>query len=320
MALLTGPESSICPRLRSSLPRVFDRFTINLNHADNHSTAGRQVRAKPAVIRTLPALRKRAGARPRQGRKHRTRAHDGCAARRPSGAGAAGAAPGRSRGGIDLRQPGPVRAERRLRQLSANLGRRSCGTGATQGRPGLGAERRHHVPGGLRDSDRSGRARARRAGGCLPSAFLRRSLHRRRQVAAAGPARHRDCSGRRTISNSRSSPRWRATSTSRSRSSACRPCASKDGLALSSRNAYLSAGERAARPDAPPRAQGLCRPPQGRPADRHELSSAAAPPSSKRASSWIIWKRAMPTRLRRSPGLPTARSGFWWLPGSAAPR
>ena len=41
----------------------------------------------------------------------------------------------------------------------------------------------------------------------------------------AGRARTSRCSARRTISSSRSSPRWRAISICRSRSSACRPCA-----------------------------------------------------------------------------------------------
>ena len=91
----------------------------------------------------------------------------------------------------------------------------------------------------------------------------------------------------------------------------------KDGLALSSRNAYLSAAERSAGAGALPRAQSL--PPRASKKARRSsaCSTLAALRSTSRDLPWIIWKRATRSRLRPSPRARTGRSGCWSRPRSA---
>ena len=72
----------------------------------------------------------------------------------------------------------------------------------------------------------------------------------------------------------------------------------RDGLALSSRNAYLSPAERADRAGASSRACRLCGEDRRRRTDRRRARPKAAPRSRKRASSSIISKRATPRRWR----------------------
>ena len=85
----------------------------------------------------------------------------------------------------------------------------------------------------------------------------------------------------------------------------------KDGLAMSSRNAYLSANERAVAPtlyrvltECAARLKAGSRSPRRWPKAKRR-SSARALPST-------ISKRATPRRWPRSPRLPTARCGCWW--------
>src|SRR5882724_6457750 len=122
MALLTEATSA-GPRLRSSLPRVLHRLTINLNHVAKIKIRRQKTSATTGAAQACAASRL-GFARPQQARDCGAGADHGRAARRPSGAGSPGAAPGRPRGGIDFRQSSPVRTERRLWQLPTNLGRR----------------------------------------------------------------------------------------------------------------------------------------------------------------------------------------------------
>ena len=67
----------------------------------------------------------------------------------------------------------------------------------------------------------------------------------------------------------------------------------KDGLALSSRNVYLSVGRARGRADFVPRAEGKRRAHQARRADRHGDGRRLAAKSCAQDSRSIIWKRAM---------------------------
>ena len=90
----------------------------------------------------------------------------------------------------------------------------------------VGARRRRDVSGRLRHAHRAGGRRARARGG-FPPAFLRRRRDRVLQAVRRGRRPTSPCSARRTTSSSASSARWCATSTCRSRSSACRRCAKR---------------------------------------------------------------------------------------------
>ena len=91
----------------------------------------------------------------------------------------------------------------------------------------------------------------------------------------------------------------------------------KDGLALSSRNRYLTPDERAAAPTLYQRAQGMRRP-DHRPAARSKPCSRTAAPRLRRSAlSSITSKRATPRRWRGSPRQRPRRSGFWWRRASA---
>ena len=86
----------------------------------------------PQVIRSVAELQRWSRRRARGGPADRARADHGRAARGPPVAGAARLPPGRPRGGVDLREPHPVRAGRGLRALPARP--RPRPRGAAQGR------------------------------------------------------------------------------------------------------------------------------------------------------------------------------------------
>ena len=93
----------------------------------------------------------------------------------------------------------------------------------------------------------------------------------------------------------------------------------KDGLAMSSRNAYLSPAERAAAPTLY-RVLKECAAQlkAGQPLAATSGRGRGAR-SSAQALRWIILRRATPRRWHRSRRLRTARCGCWWRQGSAAP-
>ena len=124
----------------------------------------------------------------------------------------------------------------------------------------LGADGRGDVSGRLLDADRSRRPGQCRAGRRVPTAFLRRRRDRRRQAVPAGRRPISRCSARRIISSSRSSRGWRATSTFRCSVVGVPTVREKDGLAMSSRNVYLSPTERQDRAALASGAEGAARP------------------------------------------------------------
>ena len=93
----------------------------------------------------------------------------------------------------------------------------------------------------------------------------------------------------------------------------------KDGLAMSSRNAYLSAGERAAAPALYRVLKECAAQLKAGPAACRNAWRRPRRRSSARALRWITSRRATPKRWRRSPRSRMARCGCWWRPSSAAP-
>src|SRR5262249_10317143 len=132
-----------------------------------------------------PAPR-RAGALPGAWRAGGIRADDGCPARRPRLAGAAGEAHGRARRGEHLREPPPVRADRGFLALRA-ADREGPRAARARGRgPPVGADRAGRLPARRPDARARGGALG-RARGCVPTRALHGRVHGRGAAPERGP-------------------------------------------------------------------------------------------------------------------------------------
>ena len=191
-----------------------------------------------------------------------------------------------------------------------NLGRRSRRARRSRRRSGLGAERRRRC---IRTASRPGSrpaARPRPGSRTRSARIFSAASHRGRQAAAAGRARLRDV-------------RREGLPAAQGRDAAgARPrlpvkivgaptVREKDGLAMSSRNAYLSRRERAAAPTLYRVLKDCARADRRQGAHRARARRRRAPRSNAPASRSTISKRGTPRRWRRSRRSRTARSGCW---------
>ena len=218
----------------------------------------------------------------------------------------------RDRRRVDLRQPAAVRPGRGFRALSARVRRRHRRAARGRRRRGLRARRRR------RCTRRASRPRVDPGPGrrALRGRAAARPLPRRRdgvreavRDASAPTAR---TSAPRTRSRSRCCGASSPISTCRVELVVVPTVREPDGLALSSRNVYLDAEQRAAAPGAPPRARRDRRAPCARGETDRERDRRARPRASwprrcaKRISTSSTRRRS--SRRERRSARPRSRS------------
>ena len=185
------------PADRGSSPRGWAARPATRNACSTCSAAARESRAAARLVAAARPdqgrTRRRAG---RAGRQYRVRpgADHGGLAHRPRAAAGRRPHAGRAAGErhrLDLRQPAPVRAERRSRPLPADPGRGPRHVRQGRGAAGLRPPGGRDVSRGQAGGDRRSRAGRPALRGRVPARLLRRRADRGAQAAAADQPGHR---------------------------------------------------------------------------------------------------------------------------------